>query len=193
MLLTWRTAPDRSAPAALKPAETAPAVVVDLKDDATPEDVARLNRRAAWTGGEQPGVACRPPDARRGRPQKREAALAALRADPAVEAAEPEVMFQLTPEESNPVPEAMSDLPAPGRHVRGYWTPNDPRFREQWNFRQIGIEKAWDVTRGKGAWSPSSIRGSHLRRTTRAAIRRRTSRGPASCLATISSTTTSTE
>jgi serine protease len=49
------------------------------------------------------------------------------------------------------MPEAARELPAPERRARGYWTPNDPRFREQWNFRQIGIEKAWDVTRGKGA------------------------------------------
>ena len=33
----------------------------------------------------------------------------------------------------------------------GRWTPNDPRYAEQWNFRQIGAEKAWEVTRGKGA------------------------------------------
>src|SRR5256885_16052742 len=53
--------------------------------------------------------------------------LAALRRDPLVEAAEPLHM------------------------VTALWKPDDPRYAEQWNFRMIGMEKAWDKTRGKGA------------------------------------------
>jgi serine protease len=34
--------------------------------------------------------------------------------------------------------------------VRAVWTPNDPRFKEQWNFRMVGAEKAWDRTAGQG-------------------------------------------
>ena len=31
------------------------------------------------------------------------------------------------------------------------WKPNDPRYNEQWNFRMVNAEEAWEVTRGKGA------------------------------------------
>jgi serine protease len=31
-----------------------------------------------------------------------------------------------------------------------YWTPNDPRYPEQWNLKLVGAEKAWDKARGKG-------------------------------------------
>ena len=31
------------------------------------------------------------------------------------------------------------------------WKPNDPRYNEQWNFKMVNAEAAWDVTRGKGA------------------------------------------
>src|SRR5262249_52535576 len=36
-------------------------------------------------------------------------------------------------------------------YYAGLWKPNDPRYKEQWNFDLIHMEKAWDVTRGKGA------------------------------------------
>ncbi len=54
------------------------------------------------------------------------ALLERLRKDPAVEAAEPMHRYSIN------------------------WTPNDPRFKEQWNLKLIGAEKAWDKTRGKG-------------------------------------------
>jgi serine protease len=125
LLMTWRT-PEAPAPPATTEATTA--VVVDLKDDATAAEVARVDTESGL-------------DLQENSPQSHaarlmhadlstasaEAALAALRADPAVEYAEPEHLY------------------------RAYWTPNDPRFRDQWNFKQIAIEKAWDVTRGKGA------------------------------------------
>ena len=38
----------------------------------------------------------------------------------------------------------------PLRLVTALWKPNDPRYPEQWNFRMIGMEKAWDKTKGKG-------------------------------------------
>ena len=53
--------------------------------------------------------------------------LARLRKDPDVEFAEPQHL------------------------VRAFWKPNDPRYKEQWNFQRIHMEKAWDVTKGKGA------------------------------------------
>ncbi len=52
--------------------------------------------------------------------------LARLRGDSRIEAVEPQRLFH------------------------AYGAPNDPRYSEQWNFKRIGMEKAWDVTRGKG-------------------------------------------
>jgi serine protease len=53
--------------------------------------------------------------------------LAKIRANPAVEAAEPLKMYQAT------------------------FIPNDPDFGKQWNFRQIHMPQAWELSRGKGA------------------------------------------
>ena len=58
-------------------------------------------------------------------PARRDALLAELRRDPEVEAAEPEARFQ------------------------AFWTPNDPRFKDQWNFKLVNAEKAWDISRGR--------------------------------------------
>jgi len=124
------------APAPLKPAPVAPdevwdvpgEIVVDLRDDATQADITSLAQKygAAFDGPE--------PAANTGRiltiktaPTLVQTLLARLRADPFVEAAEPQRLF------------------------RAFWKPNDPRYHEQWNFRRINMEQAWDVTRGKGA------------------------------------------
>ncbi|HZO91619.1 MAG TPA: S8 family peptidase [Chthonomonadaceae bacterium] len=74
-------------------------------------------------------------------------ALAALRADPRVEAADV-VHFYRVPEDL-----AADRLqPAEGGEApdRGRWKPNDPRYSEQWNFQMVKSEEAWEVTRGKG-------------------------------------------
>jgi serine protease len=143
MVLTWRSpaSPAPSAPPTDVGGEigSAPrAVVVDLKDDATAEDVARLEQEtgldlelnsahsdpAQLMRAELPASGSEGPD---GGGAGTQAVLAELRSDPAVEYAEPDHLY------------------------KALWTPNDTRFREQWNFRLIGAEKAWDVTRGKGA------------------------------------------
>lgn len=69
--------------------------------------------------------------------------LAQLRRDPLVEAAEPQRLFKLPQGEESWKPGSAS--PQEGR-----W-PNDPRYKEQWNFERIGMSKAWQVTHGKGA------------------------------------------
>jgi len=33
--------------------------------------------------------------------------------------------------------------------MRMFWTPNDPRFSEQWGLRRIGVEQAWNQTCGR--------------------------------------------
>lgn len=55
-----------------------------------------------------------------------DALLAKIRAHPKVQSAEP----------------LMS--------VKANFVPNDPRYAEQWNLRLINMERAWEVTRGKG-------------------------------------------
>lgn len=55
-----------------------------------------------------------------------DALLATIRANPKVEAAEPLMT------------------------VRASFVPNDPMFAQQWNLKQINMEKAWEMTHGKG-------------------------------------------
>ncbi len=52
--------------------------------------------------------------------------LARIRANPDVEAAEPLMKFQAS------------------------FVPNDPSYAQQWNLKMIGLERAWEVSRGKG-------------------------------------------
>jgi serine protease len=144
LLLTWRTPLDPAAPAA---AATG-AVVVQLKDRATAADISRLDGETGLdlqeNSIEHSADHVMRADAEPGR---QAAILDSLRADPSVVYAEPEIRFQLYPGEEDPIP----DRPAPADHPRTAWTPNDARYPEQWNFRMVGAEKAWEVTRGKGA------------------------------------------
>ena len=74
--------------------------------------------------------------------------LADLQSDPRVEAADV-VHLYYTPEElafADPQPE--TDAPADDS---GRWKPNDPRYKEQWNFQMVKAEEAWETAKGKGA------------------------------------------
>src|SRR6185503_6197842 len=103
-------------------------IVVDLKDNAGPSDIQALGQKygAGFLGFDPVG---NPAEILRvtTSPTLAPALLARLRQDPMVEAAEPQRLF------------------------RAFWKPNDPRYKEQWNFQRIHMEKAWDVTKGKGA------------------------------------------
>lgn len=75
--------------------------------------------------------------------------LAALRADARVEAADVSHIYRAPSGEM-----AGAQSPAPisqGEEDNSGWKPNDPRYGEQWNFKMVNAEAAWDVTRGKGA------------------------------------------
>lgn len=102
-------------------------IVVDARDTLTPEQLADLNRRYGLS------LQYNSPQATDEKlliadvpPDGEQALLERLRKDPLIEAAEPM------------------------RRVKLNWTPNDPRFSEQWNLKQIGAEKAWDKATGKG-------------------------------------------
>ncbi|HZT41055.1 MAG TPA: S8 family peptidase [Chthonomonadaceae bacterium] len=81
--------------------------------------------------------------------QSPDADLNALRSDSRVETAdivhfydEPETMTSQSPD---PTPSA-----EPPAEDTNRWKPNDPRYNEQWNFRMVKAEEAWEVTKGKG-------------------------------------------
>ena len=75
-----------------------------------------------------------------------DAVLARIRQNPAVQFAEPLMVYSVPPGE-----EAVSGLDAPLDEINkdGY-TPNDPEYPKQWNLRMINMPSAWQESRGKG-------------------------------------------
>jgi serine protease len=78
--------------------------------------------------------------------QSADTILAKLASDPNIEAADVVHIYR-TPviEDSEPASDAGTAADDSGK-----WKPNDPRYGEQWNFRMINAEGAWEHTRGKG-------------------------------------------
>lgn len=161
LLLSWRTPTEPAAPAAaaaptlsyaLELAGGRGTVVVELTPGATEADIARLDQEAGLdlqaNSIEFPADHVMRADTD---PARENEALRVLRADPAVQDSEPEHWYQFPAGEEESVPYRAPAPAATERSARGLWTPNDPRYPEQWNFRQVGAEKAWEVTRGKGA------------------------------------------
>jgi len=75
--------------------------------------------------------------------------VATLRSHPSVEAAEPEHRISIAPMSSLAGPDLVRQS-----EIRTSFAsstrPDDPRYDEQWNFRMVNAEKAWETTRGKG-------------------------------------------
>ncbi len=42
------------------------------------------------------------------------------------------------------------EVAEPLMEVRASFVPNDPLYAQQWNLKQLNMEKAWDISRGKG-------------------------------------------
>ncbi|HLK55546.1 MAG TPA: S8 family peptidase [Chthonomonadaceae bacterium] len=76
-----------------------------------------------------------------------DAILATLRADSHVEAADFAHVYQEPQDEITKTPDT---LLATTQDNSNRWKPNDPRYNEQWNFRMVKAEEAWEVTKGKG-------------------------------------------
>ena len=119
--------PSGPLPAAAPDDQEVGEIVVDAKDTLTAQQLADLNAKYGVS------LNYNSPEATDEKlliaevpPDEETALLERLRKDPLVEAAEPMRRVQLN------------------------WTPNDPRFSEQWNLKQIGAEKAWDKATGKG-------------------------------------------
>jgi serine protease len=118
-------------------------ILVDLKDDATPAQIAALERdagiklalvddTAAQTQLYRAHVA----------PARRDAILAQLAQRPEVEIAEPDVQIMLSPEEM--------EVRAPGVRPTHEGFPNDPQYKFQWHLKQIGMPAAWKLADGNG-------------------------------------------
>ncbi|HEY1548924.1 MAG TPA: S8 family serine peptidase [Kofleriaceae bacterium] len=119
-------------------------VLVDLKDDATPAQVAAIDHdlgldlklvdhnEAVRTQLYRAHVA----------PSSEASVIAALSARPEVEGAEPDSIMSLDPGEETSIA-----TPIDTTH-EGF--PNDPLWNKQWNFRQIGIPEAWKLAQGNG-------------------------------------------
>ncbi|MBS2018523.1 MAG: peptidase S8 [Deltaproteobacteria bacterium] len=103
-------------------------IVVDVKDDLSEEEIASL--------GAEYGLSLRDnsPDIKDdGKieiahvdPSRMSELLEKLSHDPRVEAAEPESV------------------------MRALWTPNDPKFSEQWHMARVGAERGWEYACGLG-------------------------------------------
>src|SRR5438045_4004012 len=121
MLLTWRTPPQPAAPAA---PDAAAAIVVDLKESATPADVARLEQESGLDLQENSIEYPVDHVMRAGVPPAQQAAaLTALRADPVVEFAEPEVRFRIPEGEAAGPPMSTVLRAALKAGQNGRWTP----------------------------------------------------------------------
>lgn len=72
--------------------------------------------------------------------------LAKLNSDPNVEAADVVHIYRAPVIEDETPAETGSNA----AEDTGKWKPNDPRYSEQWNFRMVNAEGAWEHTRGKG-------------------------------------------
>jgi serine protease len=127
--------------AAIQPGE----ILVDLKDNATPQTIAALERdigvrlvlvddTAAETKLYRAHVA----------PRQREAILARLALRPEVEIAEPDFHMMLSPDETL-LPHRPPQV-APTED--GF--PNDPQYKFQWHLDQVGMPEAWQLADGNG-------------------------------------------
>jgi len=119
-------------------------IVVDLKDDVTPQDIAALERDlgiqlvlADQSGaGAETKLYVAHVD-----PARVDAVLEQLAKRPEVEVAEPDAMMSLSPDE-----EGIEVAEAPAHE--GF--PNDPLYPKQWHLDQIGMPQAWKLADGNG-------------------------------------------
>ena len=119
-------------------------ILVDLRDDATPEMIAAIERDIGV-------VLVLPDDYAAGTklyrahvdPDQRDAIIARLAQRPEVEIAEPDFEVQVSPEDE-------MQFRAPAVHPDHEGFPNDPQYKFQWHLDQIGMPKAWQLADGNG-------------------------------------------
>jgi serine protease len=119
-------------------------ILVDLKDDATPDAIEQA-LGIQLTLVDESGVASATKLYRAHvDPAQRDALVAQLSARPDVEIAEPDAEMALSPFEMEQ--EAVA-TPVEPTHD-GF--PNDPLYVKQWHLRQIGMPEAWKLAQGNG-------------------------------------------
>jgi serine protease len=119
-------------------------VLVDLKDNATPDQVAAIEKQigAKLELVDSTGEASATQLYRAHVDAANEdSIIATLQANPLVEIAEPDSFMQLDPSEVSEVTETPATQP-------GF--PNDPDYKYQWHLRQIGMPDAWKLGNGNG-------------------------------------------
>ncbi|MFN3650806.1 MAG: S8 family peptidase [Armatimonadota bacterium] len=135
------------------PAEVAAStggIAVDARDNLAPAELAGLNAKygvsfrynSIHAQDEKLLIADNVP------PERIESLVAQLRQDPLIETAEPLYHYS-SPKPPTAAQRVRQEQPSRKRGGKA-WTPNDPRFAEQWNMRMVGAEQAWTRTRGKG-------------------------------------------
>jgi serine protease len=116
-------------------------VLVDLKDDATPDAIERdlgIHLTLVDNSGEASETKLYRAHVD---PSREQAIIDALSKRSDVEIAEPDSFMQLSPDE-----QALEV--DPGATHEGF--PNDPLYAKQWNLRQIGMPDAWKLAQGNG-------------------------------------------
>ena len=119
-------------------------LLIDLRDDASPAQVAALEQDLAI---DLQLVSAQSADEQFYRAHvdasRADAVLAALGHRPEVELAEHDALYSLSPTEMVPL-----EVTPP----RGTWQgfPDDPMFDRQWHMRQIGMPEAWKLADGSG-------------------------------------------
>jgi serine protease len=121
-------------------------LVVDFRDDETPERIATLGRKL--------GVSFRPASSYTPTDEvytvdtgDAEHVLTALRAEPDVEAADFEFVYGLPEDALSAEDEGIVDDENPVLHKD---FPNDPRFKDQWHLQQIHMMDTWKAAQGDG-------------------------------------------
>jgi serine protease len=116
-------------------------ILVDLKDDATPAQIERIEREfgidlvlVSNESLDEQFYKAHVDAAKAG------AILAALGKRPEVELAEHDAQVTLSPMEVVVAPPSTADA--------GF--PNDPKYRHQWHLKQIGMPEAWKLADGNG-------------------------------------------
>ena len=140
----------RSAPVGAAHADGTVDLVVDLSDQA--DDTARkVVEQVVGSALSPNSVVARSNRLYRARVPGAQAdrIVAALRRHPLVEAAEPEHRIAIAPMSTLAGPEIATAFPL-RTSFQSSTRPDDPRYDEQWNFRMVNGEKAWESTRGKG-------------------------------------------
>ncbi|MBC7977719.1 MAG: peptidase S8, partial [Myxococcales bacterium] len=149
--LWWFTRPDADPGATLAEQRTDAAaaatdpddILVDLKDDVTPEARAAIERTAGISLVLVDDTAAATKLYRAHvDPARRDQILAQLQRLPEVEIAEPDAQLMLSPEDLA--------VRAPAVEPTHEGFPNDPQYKFQWHLQQIGMPEAWKLADGNG-------------------------------------------